>query len=84
MMVTEFTAAWEPLPEALNHVSYGHDLTAVWMISELAAQLGALPADDKALLVRLGALAADRGYDKELGGFFEFGTNDGVLQGRYG
>lgn len=82
MMVTEFSSSWDPLPEALNHVSYGHDLTAVWMISELAAHLGGMPADDKALLTRLGSLAADRAYDKELGGFFEFGSNDGAVQGR--
>ncbi len=82
-MLTEFSLTWKPLPEAQTHVSYGHDLTAVWMLSELGKQLGNLPEADVELLTRLGTLAMERAYDTKLGGFFEYGSDDGTVQGRY-
>lgn len=69
----EYLRDWSPFGRA--EVSYGHDLETFWLMVESAAVLGR--ANDAAILkaaTRLGAHAADWGFDPKNGGYFESGV----------
>ncbi len=68
----EYLRDWSPFGRA--EVSYGHDLESSWLMLESAAVLGR--ANDPRILsaaTRMGAHAADWGFDHKNGGYFESG-----------
>jgi mannobiose 2-epimerase len=68
----EYLSDWSPFGRA--EVSYGHDLEASWLMLESAAVLGR--ASDAKIIEAantMGAHAADWGFDRKNGGYFESG-----------
>jgi mannobiose 2-epimerase len=73
----DFKRDWTPFGPSV--VSYGHDIETFWLVDETARVLGR--EDDGTLVgpaLTMGMNSAERGFDPELGGYFEEGPLGGV------
>jgi mannobiose 2-epimerase len=73
-----FDSDWTPVGKPL--VSYGHDIETVWLLMDAARALGR--AEEPAVrdaARRMGAHAAERGYDADAGGYFNEGVPGGEV-----
>jgi mannobiose 2-epimerase len=59
-------------------VSYGHDLETSWLLLDALNALGTKDAELVAIARRLGECAAEWGFDREAGGYFEEGPPGGA------
>jgi cellobiose epimerase len=73
----EFYADWRIHEKPV--VSYGHDLETAWLLVDALDALGtALDAQVRQVVLSLGKHAAELGFDREQGGYFEEGVPGGA------
>lgn len=73
----EFHRDWRVHGEPV--VSYGHDLETAWLLLDALDALGTpLESNVSTVVLAMGKHAAELGYDRELGGYFEEGVPGGA------
>lgn len=77
----EFYRDWRPHSQA--RVSYGHDLETAWLLLEAYRALGEAPSN-KVIerIVEFGSNSAHWGFDKEEGGYFNYGVPAGEIESK--